>query len=72
MLGSLLPAGLGDRVAHPLAQPSRAIGSAVGLSLLLITASGRVRAGLAVAYRGPWKPNLLKVPSELEPFFATL
>jgi diguanylate cyclase (GGDEF)-like protein len=146
----LLPAGLGDRVGHPLAQLSLAIGSAVGialvargvgqlqsrdfpvrwlvvlavavgavcgsawlagplrfglvyalvlaavatllnwlgrgfvlsprdlverglgLSLLLITASSWVRAGFTVAYEGPWKPNLLYVPSELEPFIAAM
>ena len=146
----LLPAGLGDRVGHPLAQLSLAISSAVGialvargvgqlqgrdfpvrwlavlavaagavctsawlvgplrfglvyalllatvatllnwlgrgfvlsprdlverglgLSLLLITASSWLRAGFTVAYEGPVKPNLLYVPSALEPFIAAM
>jgi diguanylate cyclase (GGDEF)-like protein len=55
-----------------VASPRDIVERALGLSLLLVTASSWLRAGWTLAYAGPPQVNMLYVPPAAAPVFAAL
>jgi diguanylate cyclase (GGDEF)-like protein len=55
-----------------VAHPRDLIERALGLSLLMVSASSWLRAGFTLAYAGPPRVNMLYVPALIEPVLAAL